>query len=223
MERVPEGVRSLLAATHALGAMDHRASQLQTHRNLMIATLVREVLKGTVTALPCGCDLALEHFTVGDRGKTPQTEPPPPPLGGGNGLHQLVMFRKTVTGLHRAVALGQGARRSAGCWRGRSGGYRRRRRDRRSRRGFRGLFRRRGWQRVFCVAAGCCCRSGSLHLAFSFRSAISCCCMASWTFSSAAWRMPSRSTFQKNFAPGEHAHHQRQQEDESRSQRKPPG
>ena len=54
----------LLAATHTPWApWTIVPANSKTHRNLMIATLVREVLKGLQLRYPTG-DSALEHFTV---------------------------------------------------------------------------------------------------------------------------------------------------------------
>ena len=54
----------LLAATHTPWApWTIVPANSKTHRNLMIATLVREVLKGLQLRYPAG-DSALEHFTV---------------------------------------------------------------------------------------------------------------------------------------------------------------
>ena len=61
VEQVPEGVRNAAGGHARLGRHGYRASQLKTHRNLMIATLVREVLKGL--QLRHG-RLGAGHFTV---------------------------------------------------------------------------------------------------------------------------------------------------------------
>ena len=215
VERVPEGVRNAAGGhAHALGAMDHRASQLKTHRNLMIATLVREVLKG------CSCatrgDSALEHFTVGDRGKTPPDRTATP---------RWVMAAAAYTSLWPQCS----QKRSPVCtvpwhW-GQSqcsgqvpqgllvrkgGGYRRRGRDRRSRRGFGGLLcRRAGSRGLLRGRGGCSRRSGGLDMGL-FPSGRPSCCSCPAAFHRPPGECCPDRPFRK-LAPGEHAHHQRQQ------------
>ena len=107
---------------HALGAMDHRASQLQDTPQPDDRHTGARSAERAAGATPHG-DSALEHFTVeGDRGQDAPGQSPPPPAGwwrqwlGHPAWPQCSQKRSPA---HRAVALGAGrcsGRYRRGCW-----------------------------------------------------------------------------------------------------------
>ena len=196
-DRAPGGVRNAAGGTSHSGRRGPSCrSQLKRHRNLMIATLVRSDLG--LQHAP-GDSATCWHGRWSDRGKTPRTGPPPLRwVGGGNGFTSLwpQCSQKRSPSLRLPWHWGQRPVHAEPLA-AEAIGYRRRRRDRRSR------------LASGCSAAGLAAGSSAWRLWLlpkpqrqpapgPFPSGRPSCCSCPRSFSSAAWQMLSRSTFSEN-------------------------